>query len=137
MSQTIAGGCACGAIRYETDATPVVMLNCHCRDCQRASGSGYAAHLVVPKATVRVQGEPRYYKTVGDAGRAVERGFCVVCGSPVMSKLERMPDILALRAASLNDPSLYKPAMDTFTDSAWHWDAMTVNSQKLPKGIAG
>jgi hypothetical protein len=54
-----------------------------------------------------------------------------------MSKLERMPDILALRAASLDDPSLYKPAMDTFTDSAWHWDAMTVNSQKLPKGIAG
>jgi hypothetical protein len=53
MSQTVAGGCACGAIRYETDATPVVMLNCHCRDCQRASGSGYAAHLVVPKATVR------------------------------------------------------------------------------------
>ena len=63
--------------------------------------------------------------------------FVWSAGSPVMSKLERMPDILALRAASLDDPSLYKPAMDTFTDSAWHWDAMTVNSQKLPKGIAG
>jgi hypothetical protein len=54
-----------------------------------------------------------------------------------MSKLERRPDILALPATSLDDPSLYKPAMDVFTDSAWHWDAMTVDTQKLPKGIAG
>jgi hypothetical protein len=137
MSETIAGGCACGAIRYETDVTPVVMFNCHCRDCQRASGSGYAAILVFPKATVRVHGEPRYYKTVGNAGQAVERGFCAVCGSPVMSKLERKPDMLALSATSLDDPSLYKPAMDVFTDSAWHWDAMTVDTQKLPKDIAG
>jgi hypothetical protein len=113
------------------------MFNCHCRDCQRASGSGYAAVVVVPKATVRVQGEPRYYKTVGGAGRAVERGFCGVCGSPVMSKLGRRPDMLALPATSLDDPSLYKPAMDVFTDSAWHWDAMTVDTQKLPKGRAG
>ena len=137
MSQTIAGGCACGAIRYETDATPVAMFNCHCRDCQRASGSGYAAMLVVPKATVRVQGEPRYYKTVGDAGRAVERGFCAVCGSTVMSKPERSPDMLVLQAASLDDPSLYKPARDAFTNSAWRWDAMTVDTPKLPRGKTG
>ena len=137
MSQTMTGGCACGAIRYETDAAPVVMLNCHCRDCQRASGSGYAPHLAVPKASVRIQGEPRYYRTVGDAGRAIERGFCAACGSPLMSRLERIPDILVLRAASLENPSLYKPAMDTFTDSAWHWDAMNSDTQKLPKGVAG
>jgi len=137
MSQNIVGGCACGAIRCETDAAPVAMLNCHCRDCQRASGSGYATILVVPKATVRIRGEPRYYKTVGNAGRAVERGFCAVCGSPVMSKLERLPDILVLTAASLDDPSLYKPAMDTFTNSAWHWDAMTAETKKLPKGTTG
>jgi hypothetical protein len=43
MAQKISGGCACGAIHYECNADPVVMLNCHCRDCQRASGSAYAA----------------------------------------------------------------------------------------------
>ena len=53
-----------------------------------------------------------------------------------MSKLERKPDLLALPATSLDDPSLYTPAMDVFTDSAWHWDAMTVDTRKLPKGIA-
>jgi hypothetical protein len=66
------GGCACGAIRYEVKADPVAMLNCHCRDCQRESGTAYGAFLVVPKGTVEVRGEPRYHRTVGKSGRAVE-----------------------------------------------------------------
>src|SRR6476620_10739064 len=72
-------GCACGAIHYECSADPVRMLNCHCRDCQQASGSAYAAIVVVPKAAVQIRGEPRYHKVVGKAGKAVERGFCPNC----------------------------------------------------------
>ena len=76
MGQTLSGGCACGAIRYETESDPVIMLNCHCRDCQKASGSAYAAIVVFPSDAVRMTGEPRYHKVVGNAGKAVERGFC-------------------------------------------------------------
>ncbi len=60
MGTKLPGGCRCGAIRYETDADPAMMLNCHCRDCQRAGGSGYAPVLVVPRAALKVTGEPRY-----------------------------------------------------------------------------
>jgi hypothetical protein len=135
MAQTISGGCACGAIRYEANADPIVMVNCHCRDCQRSAGGGHAAIMVVPKAAVQLHGEPRYYRTVGDAGMAVERGFCPLCGSPVAAKLERMPDVLGLTAASLDDPSLYKPAMDIFTSSAHPWDVLHPDTQKLPQGM--
>src|ERR1700730_8733194 len=45
MLEPITGRCACGAVEYECDGEPVAMLNCHCRDCQRASGSAYAAIL--------------------------------------------------------------------------------------------
>lgn len=132
----LSGGCACGAIRYETTADPVVMLNCHCRDCQQATGSAYAAIVVVPKAAVQLKGEPRYHKVAGNGGRAVERGFCPTCGSPVTTKLERIPDILGLYAGSLDDPSLHKPAMDLFTASAQPWDHMHPDTQKLPQGLA-
>ncbi len=135
MADKISGGCACRAVRYETEADPLVMLNCHCRDCQRASGSAYGAFMVMPKAAVRLQGEPRYFRTIGNAGRAVERGFCPSCGSPVTVKLEHRPELLGLLAASLDDPSRYKPAMDVFTGSAWPWDHMLPETQKLPQGL--
>jgi len=130
MAQKISGGCACGAIHYECSADPIVMLNCHCRDCQRASGSAYAAVVAVPKSAVQVRGEPRYYKVVGKAGKAIERGFCPTCGSQLTVKLERLPDILGLQAGSLDDPSIYRPKMDVFTSSAQPWDHMNPNIQK-------
>jgi hypothetical protein len=82
------------------------MLNCHCRDCQGASGSAYAAVVAVPKNAVQMRGEPRYYKVVGKGGKAIERGFCPTCGSQVTVKLERLPDVLGLQAGSLDDPSI-------------------------------
>jgi hypothetical protein len=135
MSQKRSGGCACGAIRYECNANPILMFNCHCRDCQQASGTAYAAFAVVPKISVQIRGEPRYHKTVGQAGKAVERGFCPSCGSPVMVKLERLPDVLALQAGSLDDASTYQPKMDAFTSSAQPWDHMDPKLQKHTHGI--
>jgi len=110
------------------------MLNCHCRDCQRASGSAYAAVVAVPKVAVQMRGEPRYHKVVGQAGKAIERGFCPACGSQVTVKLERLPDVLGLQAGSLDDPSIYRPAMDVFISSAQPWDHMDPNIQKHPRG---
>ena len=132
----ITGGCRCGAIRYETDADPVVIVNCHCRDCQRVSGSGYSAFMILPKAAVKVSGGPRFYRTVGDSGSGVERGFCPTCGAPVVSKLDRLPDIIGLAAASLDDPSVYKPALDIFTASAQPWHEMLASTQKKSRALA-
>jgi hypothetical protein len=136
MGQKITGGCACGAIRYASDADPIVMVNCHCRDCQRTTGSAYAAVMVVPAAAVTLTGKPRYFRTVGEAGKWVERGFCPGCGSPVTLKLERFPDALAFQAASLDDPTQFAPVMDIFTTSAQPWDRMQAETQKRPKGMA-
>ena len=133
MGRKITGGCACGAIRYESAAEPVAMLNCHCRHCQQASGTAYSAILVLPKAGVTVTGEPRYHKCIGDAGRVVERGFCSDCGSPVLLRLEMLPEVLCLQAGSLDDPSGYKPAVDIVTGNAQSWDHMNPNLPKCPQ----
>jgi hypothetical protein len=134
MPQKISGGCACGAIRYEWDADPLIMMNCHCRDCQKASGSAYAAIVVVPKAAIQIRGEPRYHKVVGQSGKATERGFCPSCGSPLTITSERRPDIFGLQAGSLDDPSAYRPMMDVFTSSAQPWDTMDPKLQKHSHG---
>ena len=134
MAQKLSGRCACGAIRYECNVDPVVMFNCHCRDCQRASGSAYAAIVVVPKVAVKVWGEPCYHKIIGGSGKVIERGFCPTCGSQVTTKLERLPDIFVLQAGSLDDPSAYRPVMDVYISSAQPWDHMDPNVPKHAKG---
>jgi len=134
MAKKISGGCICGAIQYECDADPLLMLNCHCRDCQRASGSAYAAILAAPKAAVQLRGELHYHGIVGGSGKLIQRGFCPTCGSQVTMKLELLPDVLGLQAASLDDPSIYRPAMDVFTSSAQPWDHMDPSLQKYSDG---
>ena len=134
MADSLRGGCACGAIRYDVSAEPTFMLNCHCRDCQRASGSGFAAIVVVPKSAVTIEGQPRFHAVVGESGAKVERGFCPTCGSPLVIRLERIPDILGLQAASLENPALHRPAVDCFIESAQPWDLMGSETKKFPRG---
>jgi hypothetical protein len=124
MAPMLSGGCACGAVRYECEADPVFMLNCHCRDCQRASGSAYAAILAAPVPAVRMRGELRYHAVFGGSGNLVERGFCQTCGSQVTIKIGRRPDVLGLQAGCLDDPSVYRPTKDLFTAHAQPWDHM-------------
>jgi hypothetical protein len=137
QNKKITGGCACGAVRYEIAADPVFMLNCHCRDCQRATGSGFAPVFVAPRNAVRIAGELRYFKVTGESGKYVERGFCPVCGSRILGNLERFPDIVGFLAGSLDDPSLHKPMMDIFTSSAHSWDHMAPDIQKFAKNSPG
>jgi hypothetical protein len=98
------------------------MLNCHCRDCQRASGSAYAAILIVPADGLRLNGELRYHAVASERNTRIERGFCATCGSPVAGRLGARSDVVFLQAASLDDPSMFSPEMNIWTRSAppWH-----------------
>lgn len=124
------GGCMCGAVRYECTVDPIAMGNCHCRDCQRATGSAFAAALLVPASAVQISGEVKYYEVIGDSGRIVRRGFCPNCGARLFGKPDASPDLIAIMAGSLNDPSRYRSQADIYTASAQPWDYMNPD---LPK----
>lgn len=131
MPVPFSGGCACGRIRYQSSAAPLHMFNCHCRDCQYASGSGYTAALLVPVTGFSLlSGEPRYFSRNHDDGRTIERGFCPDCGTPLFARLSRRPDLIGIRAGSLDDPSWFAPQVDFWTSSAQPWDSM---DPRLPK----
>jgi hypothetical protein len=133
-SLPLTGGCACGAVRYESTAAPVLMLQCHCRDCQRATGTGHTALVVVPAEAFRVlQGEPRWYGSPSEAAGLTRRAFCGECGSPVFGKPDVAPHIVALHAASLDDPTIFHPQMDVWTSDALPGDAMDAALPKFGK----
>jgi hypothetical protein len=136
VSESFTGGCACGAIRYECSTAPVAMLNCHCRDCQRASGGGASSVVAVPAAAfVLRKGEPRYHVVRGDAGHTARRGFCPECGSPLVAGSSRMPEIVVLKVASLDDPSWFAPMADIWTASAQPWDHMDPRIPKFARDL--
>jgi hypothetical protein len=108
-----------------------MMRHCHCRDCQRASGGGSVAALIVPMEALKLmRGSPRYYSSPSTAGGAVQRGFCSDCGSPVLTKFDPAPHLIGIRAASLDDPSWFHPQLDMWTSDAQVWDYM---NPALPK----
>ncbi|MGE0821693.1 MAG: GFA family protein [Candidatus Binatia bacterium] len=133
MANSVTGGCVCGAVRYECTAEPLMTGNCHCRDCQRASGGAYVPILMVPRNAVKITGEVKYYDVKGASGKIASRGFCPTCGARLFGKPEVAPDILGIFAGSLDDPSWYRPGMDIWTSSAQPWDHMNPELPKFPE----
>lgn len=132
MPAEFSGGCACGAIRYRCSGEPVFMGNCHCRDCQQASGSAYAAAVMVAEADFSLQsGEPSWYEKRSDAGVLMRRAFCSSCGSPVFAINEAAVGMRFLQAGGLDDPSWYEPSRDIYVASAQPWDVMNPDLPKL------
>jgi hypothetical protein len=133
MAKSFKGSCSCGAVRYECTADPVITANCHCRDCQRAGGAGFASVLGVPKDALKITGEVKYFDLKGDSGKTIGRGFCPNCGSRLFSRMEAEPAIMGIAAGSLDDDGWYKPGMDIYTSSAQPWAHMDPALPKFPK----
>ena len=133
-SPSFSGGCACGAVRYESTAAPVMMFHCHCRDCQRATGGAHSALVIVPMEAFHLrQGEPRFHASPSEAAGMTRRAFCPECGAPVFGKPDAAPHIVALHAASLDDPSAFQSQMDVWTCDALPGEAMDPATPKFEK----
>jgi hypothetical protein len=118
---TITGGCLCGKIRYRTDAAPKFVSLCHCRDCQKFTGSAFAAVIAWPKAAVAVTGTPKGFAKHGDSGKPIERFFCPDCGASIMDEAQALPGMVMIAAGTLDDPSWVQPASQIYCASAQPW----------------
>lgn len=131
MKLPVTGGCVCGAVRFEISADPLMMLKCHCRDCQQISGGPYTPAVIFPYPAFKTtKGEIQRYGTPSLAGRHNLRGFCAKCGSRLTGAENPGKGIIGVVASSLDDPSLFKPQMDLFVSDAQPWDLM---DPALPK----
>src|SRR5436305_10649265 len=104
-SRPITGGCLCGSVRYSCEADPVVQAACHCADCQRQTGSPFSVVVGVPREAFTVEGDTlASFSTTGeDHGRETQRNFCSACGSPLFSLSPLAPEIVLIKAGSLDD----------------------------------
>ena len=122
MAELRQGGCQCGALRYEISGEPVALVACHCKDCQRQSGSAFGMSLIVKREHFRwLGGEPRTFVTKGDSGARKDCLFCGECGSRIYNATAKLPDTLNVKPGTLDDTSWLSPVMHVWTASKQPW----------------
>ena len=108
----MAGGCACGRIRFIAQVDSDDAYLCHCRMCQRATGSISIAFVGIEKANVRWETPPDYYVS----SQIARRPYCRECGTSLGFEF---PDsnTMDLTVASFDDPSRFRPRHHIATES--------------------
>jgi hypothetical protein len=140
MNPTFTGGCVCGATRYECTAEPgeIQMFKCHCRDCQKVTGGGYAPVVYVPAKTLQiVRGTVRHHLTPSEMNGEHKRGYCPQCGSRLTGGEGPGSTGIGVTASSLDDPSFFRPQLEMWTSDAQPWDALDASIphfKKYPPG---
>jgi hypothetical protein len=117
-----AGGCVCGAVRYELTAPPLGAYRCHCKDCQRFSSGGYGLSMPVERANFRqTEGETVCYDKPADSGRTVRMHACPKCGTKLWNEPAYSATMLILKPGTLDDASWVRPTGNIWTASAVDW----------------
>jgi hypothetical protein len=129
----IEGGCLCGKVRYSAEAEPAFVGVCHCKNCQKGTGTAFGSVVALPKPAVHVQGTLKTYEGRGDSGKAAYRRFCPECGSSIVQEVEVMPNMVMIPTGTLDDTSWVKPGMEIFCSSAQPWVSLGGERQRFPK----
>src|SRR6202049_4077036 len=98
-------GCLCSNLRYAADSEPIFSAVCHCKTCQKQTGTAFRVVVAVPLPAVSIQGSPNTYTRTGDSGQQVVNRFCPHCGSTVVIEPAALTDTAIIPAGTLDDPS--------------------------------
>jgi hypothetical protein len=131
MAETIHhGGCACGEVRYRAKGEPIFVNNCHCRLCQRQTGSTSVVNAFFESERVAVtQGELAEYTLKAGSGGDHTIARCAKCGTALFSYYPRVGRLgTGIRVGSFDHPGAFTPTAVVFTESKMPWVA-------LPEGI--
>ncbi|MDE1904217.1 MAG: GFA family protein [Alphaproteobacteria bacterium] len=116
------GGCACGAVRYRLTPPPLFVHCCHCRDCQRQTGSAFVINalietdrVVVLKAALESLAVPT------DSGRPHRIFRCPSCQTAVWSEYGGLAKLRFVRVGTLDDPTALPPDVHIYVRSKLPW----------------
>ncbi len=120
------GGCLCGAVRYEVRGEPARVTICHCRFCQRATGSAYMVEPIFRRENFSItSGTPSTFdlQSAG-SGKMLRIHFCDGCGTKLYLSFDRFPESYGVYAGTFDEPDWFDFGPDNsrhiFIDMARH-----------------
>tara|TARA_B100001115_G_scaffold157623_1_gene130221 strand:+ start:63 stop:482 length:420 start_codon:yes stop_codon:yes gene_type:complete len=128
------GGCLCGNIKYEFKRKDVVSAgHCHCKDCQRITGSGKATIVFIRTNDLKINEDYKVFSVTGYDGTNVHRGFCPNCGSPIISFVTEQPNLRFIKAGSLDNSDWLKIESSFWSVSSCKWDPVNESLPSYPR----
>jgi hypothetical protein len=122
MTQSLTGGCSCGAIRYRLTAPPMFVNCCHCTQCQRLTGSAFVVNALIETSRIDLlRGQPQRTDGPSESGRPHDIYRCPACHTAVWSDYGRRGYLSFVRVGTLDDPSSVSPHAHIFTRSKQPW----------------
>ncbi len=130
-NQVFEGGCTCRAVRYRMHGTPLFVHCCHCRWCQRETGTAFALNAMIEADRVMLlKGEVEIVNTPSNSGKGQKISRCRVCHIALWSNYAGAGDSLRfVRVGSLDEPDRFPPDIHIFTSSKQPW---VVLPEKIP-----
>ena len=101
--------------------------------CLLLTQSAFSVVIGVPKSAISIEGPVKTFHDTGDSGQRVDRNFCPECGSPICSDVAVMPDIVFIKAGTLDDTTWLDPKMHVYCDSAQNWTPIPEGTQQFGK----
>ena len=127
----IRGSCLCGGVKYRITGKLAKALNCHCSMCRKAQGSAFRSRAAVRAADLEwVQGETLL--TFYESSPGNHRGFCRICGSPILSKFDAHPSSYGLPLGPLDDDPGVRPQLHVHVASKAPWFTITDDLPQTP-----
>jgi hypothetical protein len=122
MMDGLEGGCACAAVRYRLESAPMFVHCCHCRDCQRQTGSAFVINALIETDRISLlSGDPAPVAVPTDSGRPHRIYRCPACRIALWSDYGGRPPLRFVRVGTLDDPAALPPDVHIFTRSKLPW----------------
>jgi hypothetical protein len=125
MKDRLEGGCACGAVRYRLRSARMFVHCCHCRDCQRQTGSAFVINALIETDRITsLSGDPKPVSMPTESGRPHEIHRCSACGTAVWSDYGGRSALRFVRVGTLDDPTTLPPDVHIYVRSKLPWVAL-------------
>jgi hypothetical protein len=122
LTRKLEGGCGCGAVRYRLESAPMFVNCCHCKDCQRQTGTGFVINALIETDRITlIQGKPEPVAMPTGSGRPHDIYRCPTCRTALWSDYGRRPALRFVRVGTLDEPAALKPDAHIFTRSKLPW----------------
>ncbi|UPT61875.1 MAG: GFA family protein [Hyphomonadaceae bacterium JAD_PAG50586_4] len=115
--------CSCGQLRVTCEGEPVRISICHCLECQKRTGSVFAAQARFARTDVTIAGDSAQWTRRGDEGGAATFHFCATCGATLYWLPQDVSDLIYVATGAFADPTFPPPTVSVYEERQHKWTA--------------